>query len=139
MPNLVQKENGSVGIEGNPAYSAGFVNVTFAYDSNLDNKDIFVAPRDFVVSGATLRPKVAGTDGGSVSVAIVKCASGLADSSGTSISSTTLNLKGTINTPQHATITASAAKLPKGSALTLSATGTTTAATGIVTVLLSPA
>lgn len=139
MPNLVQKENGSVGIEGNPAYSAGFVNASFAYDSNLDNKDIFVANRDFVVSGITLRTKVAGTDTGTVSVTVVKCSTGLADSSGTSLHSTTLNLKGTINTPQHATITASAAKLPKGSALTLSATGTTTAATGVISVLLAPA
>jgi hypothetical protein len=140
MANITQGARGEAGFQGNLGYPDGFVNVTYAYDSGFDNKDIFVAARDFVVKSISVRPKVAGTDTGDVSMTVKVCSSGGTDTAGTALHSSTLNLKGTINTPQHATVVSgTTAIINRGEAITLDATGTTTAAKGIVSILLSPA
>ncbi len=139
MANIKQGEKGDFGIEGEPDYGVGFVNVSFSYDSNRDNKDMFVAGRDFVVKNITVRPKVAGTDTAAVTLAVKKCSSGGTDTAGTALHSATIDLKGTINTPQQIAVTSAANRLLRGYSLTLDATGTTTAAKGVVTVLLAPA
>jgi hypothetical protein len=138
MANIVQGTKGDLGIEGDPSYPVGFVNVSYVYDSSFDGKDIFVAARDFVVKGISVRPKIAGTDTGTVSMTVGKCADGATDTAITAFHSSTINVKGTINTVQHATLTASATQLLRGQSITLDATGTTTAAKGLVTVLLAP-
>lgn len=141
MAQFLQGDANEVGIEGAPGKVTGFVNVTFNYDSNLDGKDFFVAARDFVVKSISARPKVAGTDTSGVVTATIKKAAdgGAMDSSATALHASTINLKGTINTVQHMVITTSARKVPRGYAIGVDIAGTTTAAAGVITVLLAPA
>ena len=80
-------------------------------------------------------------DGGAVTALVKKAPSGTAPASGTSLhASGSLDLKGTVNTDQAATLSATAADLllAAGDALCLDVTGTTTAARGCITVTLVP-
>jgi hypothetical protein len=104
------------------------------------DEPFFVADRAYQVVSIIVRPLVAGSDGGAVTGQIRKAGSGVALASGTVVHTSTANLKGTANTNQSLTLssTASDTLLAAGDALGLDVTGTTTAARGIVSVLLLP-
>lgn len=140
MPSIKQNTDGSLGIQGSQLDDGGFLTASFVYDSNLDGKVFFVAPRPYHVKAIYLRPTVAGVDAGTVSVTVKKAANaGTMDSLATALHTSTLNLKGTINTNQAATLaTGSTAQIAAGSAIGLDLTGTPTSAAGVVTVLLAP-
>lgn len=100
----------------------------------------FVANRAYQVQSIIARPLVVGSDGGAVTAEIRKVPSGTASASGTVLHTGTIDLKGTINTNQTITLSTTAATilLAAGDALAIDTTGTTTAARGIVSVLLLP-
>lgn len=98
----------------------------------------FVADRAYKVKSIKVRPRVVGSDAGAVTAEVRKAASGTAPSAGTILHTGTANLKATVDTDQTLTLTATAADLllAAGDALCLDPTGTTTAATGVVSVAL---
>jgi len=90
-----------------------------------------------IVSSVVYTPTVVGSNGGAVSAIVRKATGTTAITSGTTLhASGSFDLKGTINTDQTATLATSAATLTfaPGDRLVLDVTGTTTDATGIVTV-----
>lgn len=100
----------------------------------------FVAGRAYQVQSIIARPLVVGADGSAVTAQIRKAPSGTAAASGTVLHASTIDLKGTINTNQTLTLSTTAADilLASGDALVMDTTGTTTAARGIVSVVLLP-
>lgn len=100
----------------------------------------FTGSRAFQIQSIIARPLVAGTDASAVTAEIRKAPSGTAAASGTVVHSGTIDLKGTINTNQTLTLSTTPATilLAAGDSLCLDVTGVTTAARGIVTVLLLP-
>lgn len=115
--------------------------VSFVYgeDTPIDLA-FFVAHRAYRVHKITVRPLVVGSDGGAVTAVIKKAPSGTAIASGTALHSSTADLKGTINTNQALTLSATTADLniAAGDAIGMDTTGTMTAARGVVTVELLP-
>jgi hypothetical protein len=98
----------------------------------------YIAPCKMRVKAVTFRPTAAG---GAGSTAVVKkAASGTAIASGTALHSNNLTLDGTAHTNQAGTLSATAADLEiaAGDAIGLDVAGTTTGATGVVTVTLTP-
>lgn len=138
--NLIQFDDGSMGIQGHDLDSGAFIIASAEYNASSVDKTFFVAPRAVKVVGITLRPTVAGTDAGAVTVQVEKVPSGTAIGSGTDLMSATLNLKGTANTNQTGSLsaTASALRLAAGDALGVDFTGTLTSATGVITVAMIP-
>ncbi len=121
--------------------SAGFLSINYSYgDALAIDAAFFVADRQYVVQSILVRPLVAGTDGGAVTAQIRKAPTGTAPASGTVLHSGTANLKGTIHTNQTLTLVAGLATLTinNGNALVFNPTGVTTAARGLVSVLLLP-
>lgn len=127
--------NGQLQVNG----AAGLCPVTFVY-SAPDDQVYFVAARPFRVVSIIVRPLVVGSDGGSVTATMKKAASGTAIASGTALHSGSADLKGTVNTNQSLTLstTSSDLDIATGTAIGIDVTGTTTAARGVVTVLLNP-
>lgn len=86
---------------------------------------------------------VAGSDGGAVTADVKKCTSGTAPSAGTSVLSSTFNLKSTANTPVAKNTASGLAAQPtrtlkSGERLCLDLTGTLTALAGFsLTIVLS--
>ena len=119
--------------------AAGVSPVSFVY-SAPDDQAFFVANRAYRVIAITFRPLVVGSDGSAVTAVLKKAASGTAIASGTALNSNAIDLKGTVNTNQAGTLSATSADLDiaSGDAIGIDVTGTTTAARGVVTVLLSP-
>jgi hypothetical protein len=140
MANLKQNDDGSLGIEGTDAGAGGFVNVSIPYTASSVDMVGFVATRSYTVKAITHRVEAAGTDGGAVTLAVKKAASGTAIASGTALHSGTGNLKGTAANNQTLTISTTVSDLliPAGTAIGLDFTGTLTSATGVVTVTLAP-
>ena len=140
MPNLIQFDDGSMGIQGSNLDAGAFIFASADYNAASVDFSFFVAPRAMKVVGITLRPTVAGTDGGAVTAQVEKVPSGTAIGSGTDLMSATLNLKGTANTNQTGTLsaTASALRLAAGDALGVDFTGVLTNATGVITVAMIP-
>jgi len=143
MGSVVLKQNadGSAGLQGSDRDNGGFVTIDIEYNASSVDKVSFVANRAYVVQGIRGRPTVAGTDGGAVTAVIKKAASATAITSGTALHSSTFNLKGTADTVQALTLstTASDLEIPVGTAIGIDFTGTLTAATGVVSVVLAPA
>lgn len=100
----------------------------------------FVATRPMRVTKIMVRPLVVGSDGGAVTAEIRKAGAGVAIASGTVLHTGTADLKGTINTTQTLTLSATAAalNLAAGDGLGMDVTGTMTAARGVVSVELVP-
>ena len=123
------KVNGTVGIEP----------ISFNY-SAPDDQPFFVANRPYRVVAITVRPLVVGSDMSAVTATINKAASGTAIASGTLLHTGTIDLKGTVHTNQTLTLSSTSTDLniATGTAIGIDVTGTTTAARGVVTVLLSP-
>jgi hypothetical protein len=137
MANIVQKADGSTGMETYATGGEGEVNfVTIEYVAASVDKVSFVAPRPYRVVSIIGRVEVAGTDGGAVTAAIKKTASGTAIASGTALHSSTFNLKGTAATNQTLTLSTTSTDLDiaAGTAIGIDFTGTLTSATGVVTV-----
>lgn len=130
------------GAGGLPLDQSPPITVTGMYGELTPPTDLcfFVADRAYRVHSITVRPLVAGTDAGAVTGTVNKAPSGTAIASGTALHTSTFNAKGTINTNQALTLsaTSSALNLAAGDALGIDFTGTTTAARGIVTVILFP-
>lgn len=109
----------------------------YAYPATPVDAVFFIAPRAMRVRGITLRPTV----GAAGATAVVrKVPSGTAIGSGTALHTGTLDLNGTANTNQAATLSSTSTDLllAAGDALALDVSGTTTNATGVVTVDLEP-
>jgi hypothetical protein len=102
--------------------------------------EFFVAPRPYMVTFASARVTAAGTDAAAATAAIKKAPSGTAIASGTALHTSTINLKGTANTNQSLTLSATPAdrKIAQGDAIGFDFTGTLTTATGTATVELIP-
>lgn len=118
----------------------GAVSVNFIYGEALPlDAPFFVADRSYTIQSLIVRPLVAGTDASAVTAQVRKASSGTAIASGTVVHSSTINLKGTIDTNQSMTIVAADRTVTAGQAVGLDVTGTTTAARGVVSMLLLPA
>lgn len=119
----------------------GAVLVPFNYgEATPLDAAIVTVDRSYIVQSIIARPLVVGSDGGAVTAQIRKAPSGTAIASGTALHSGSIDLKGTINTNQTLTLAATAViTLAAGDSIGLDVTGTTTAARGIVSVLLLPA
>jgi hypothetical protein len=121
---------------------AGILAVSYYWDPNSADDTFFVAVgRAWRVLGIIARVEVAGTDAGAVTLAVKKAASGTDIASGTALHSSTADLKGTVDTNQTLTLSATSSDLDIaiGTAIGVDLTGTMTAARGVVTVLLAPA
>lgn len=131
----------ATGAGGKPLDSAMPMVVSFVYgEATPLDCAFFVAARAWRVHKITVRPLVVGSDGGGVTAEFRKAPSGTASASGTILHSGTADLKGTINTNQALTLSATAAalSLAAGDALCMDTTGTTTAARGVVSIELIP-
>lgn len=121
----------------------GVICVPFVYgEGTLTDQPFFTAPadRDYVIQSIIARPLVAGTDGGAVTAQIRKANSGTAIASGAAVHSGTIDLKGTINVNQILTLstTAGVTTVTNRWSLGIDVTGVTTAARGVITVMLLP-
>jgi hypothetical protein len=119
--------------------TAGIEPISFIY-SAPDDQAFFVANRSYRVIGITFRPLVVGSDMSAVTATIKKAGSGTAIASGTTLHTGSADLKGTAYTNQTLTLssTSSGLDIASGDAIGIDVTGTTTAARGVVTVLLNP-
>lgn len=140
MPNLKNADDGSMGIEGKDLGAGGFVPAQIWWTPTSVDGVHFIATRAYRVTGITARVEVAGTDGGAVTAAVKKAASGTAIASGTALHSSTVNLKGTAATNQALTLSTTSTDLniDAGDCIGIDFTGTLTSAVGGVTVMLSP-
>ena len=141
MPSLKQNPDGSMGIQGSDADNGGFVAVSIEYNASSIDMVAFVATRKYVVQGISGRPTIAGTNGSAVTAQVKKMTGVVAITAGTSLMSSTFDLKGTADTVQSLALSATPADLeiPAGTAIGIDFTGTLTSATGVVTVTLAPA
>src|ERR1051326_2000002 len=142
MPcDLKQNGDGSTGMQGIGGGDGQMVTLYFQYTASSVDQTMFTASRAYIVKSVILRPDVAGTDAGAVTVAVKQAASGTAIASGTALHSGTGNLKGTISTKQVLTLqtTESDIFIAAGSLIYVYLTGVLTAAVGCVSVELCPA
>lgn len=141
MPSLKQNPDGSMGVQGSDADNGGFVNVNIEYNASSIDMVAFVATRKYVVQGISGRPTIAGTNGSAVTAQVKKMTGVVAITAGTSLMSSTFDLKGTADTVQSLALSATPADLeiPAGTAIGIDFTGTLTSAVGVVTVTLAPA
>jgi hypothetical protein len=141
--NLVQAADGSASFDtnypGQAANNVGFLPISSEYIASSVDKVIFVASRAYAVKAIRGRVTVAGTDGSAVTATVRKVASGTAITSGTALHSGTFNLKGTADTNQSLTLSATASDLliAPGEAIAIDFAGTLTSATGVITVELA--
>lgn len=144
MAELVQHASGALtigtSVRGKESSQVGFIPVSLEYNASSVDKSSFVAQRSYRVMGILARVTAAGTDVSAVTAAVKKAPSGTAIASGTALHSGSVDLKGTANTNQSITLstTDSDLNIDEGDAIGLDVTGTLTAATGVVTVLLAP-
>lgn len=119
---------------------AAAISVSFIYgEATALDQPFFIADRPYTVQSINARILVAGSDASAVTGQIRKVANGTALASGTAMHSGTIDLKGTINTNQALTLAAApATTLSAAAAIGLDVTGVTTAARGVVTMLLLP-
>lgn len=125
------------------------VTLTFSAGPNAalltaPNVPLLIADGEYEVLSVSETHETLGTDGGAVTLDIVKASNGTALAAGTSVLASTFNLKGTINTEVRKTIsnsglstTAANRLISRGQRLGLKFTGTMTSVTGVcVTVVL---
>lgn len=140
MPQIKQLPDGSIGLEGTSGGQGEFITARTEWLAASVDKSFWVATRPYVIQAITARVDVAGTDASAVTAVIKKAASGTAITSGTAVHSGSINLKGTAATNQSLTMNTDASvTIAAGDALCIDFTGTLTAATGCVTVMLTPA
>jgi hypothetical protein len=138
--NLIQYADGTFGLQGADNDGGSFIFRDAQYTASSVSQSIFVAPRALMVVGITLRPDVAGTDAGAVTVQVRKVPSGTAIASGTALLSAAMNLKSTANTNVSGSLStvAGALLIPAGTAIALEFAGVLTAAAGSVSIALRP-
>lgn len=109
------------------------------------NVAAFIADADYILDSATEIHETLGTDGGAVSLDVVKCTGTTAASAGTTMLAAVFNLKATINTVVRKDVAsgtlaaASSRRITKGDRIAIKFNGTLTALTGIcVTLVLRP-
>ncbi len=120
---------------------SGAYAVSFNYgEATAIDDPFFVASRALQVQSIIVRPLVVGSDASGVTAEIRKAASGVAIASGTVLHTGSANLRVGANTNQTLALSATPATilLAAGDAIGMDVTGTTTAARGLVTVLLLP-
>jgi len=118
---------------------AGVIPVSHYWTPDSADDTFFVAAgRAFRVVGIVACIEVAGTDESAVTATIKKAASGTDIASGTALHSSTIDLKGTVNTNQSLTLSTDL-DIPSGTRIGIDFSGTLSAARGCVTVLLVPA
>ncbi len=141
MPQLIQNQDGSMGIQGTDLDAGAFVPLVIEWNASSVDKCALIATRKFRVKAIIARVEVVGTDAGAVTAAVKKAASGTDIAAGTALHSGTINLKGTVDTNQTLTLSTTDADLeiPSGTAVGIDFTGVLTAAIGSVTVHLAPA
>jgi len=91
----------------------------------------FIADRDYYVISIIERHDALGTDAGAVACDVLKAASGTDIGSGTSLISSTFNLKATADTNQTGTLVESARTISKNQSIGLESSGTLTAVSGV--------
>lgn len=115
-------------------------NVNFDYTSALVTQAFYVANRTSKVVDIRGRPRVAGSDGSAVTLAIYKVPNGTAVANGTLLHQGTYDMKGTADTNQVLTLVGNqdSLTLQAGDALGYVLTGTATAAVGTFSVTIEP-
>lgn len=141
MANLKQNTDQSLGISGSGGGDGGFITLHFRYDANSVDQALFRAHRKYIVKDVACWPTVAGTDGAAVTVSVKKIDSGSAINTGTKVHTSTMDVKGTINTAQVMTLATDPADrvIAAGQWIGLDFAGTLTAAVGSVSITLAPA
>jgi len=140
MSQIRQDDKGAFGIQGADLGQDGFLSVNIEYNANSVDKSSFVASRAYRVKAIVGRVTAAGSDVGAVTAAVKKAPSATAIADGTALHSGTMDLKGAANTNQTLTLstTDSDLEIAAGDAIGADFTGTLTAATGVISVLLAP-
>jgi hypothetical protein len=126
---------------GNGQLESALMCASYYWDPTSADDSFFVAIRNWRVIGITATVEVVGTDGGAVTAAIKKAASGTDIAAGTALHTGTINLKGTVDTNQTLSLSATSTDLDiaVGTRIGIDFTGVLTSARGVVTVLLAPA
>lgn len=141
MVNLVQTALGDFELEGVNGQGYGWIPATITYHPSSNATNVaFVAQRAMRVKGIVGRVQAAGTDAGAVTATVYKAPSGTAIASGTALHSGTYNLKGTASTIQTLTLstTSSDLDIAAGDTIGIILTGVLTAATGGISVHMTP-
>ena len=115
------------------AYVTQTVQKTFVANGECIDCNIFVANRRWKVVGVSEVHTTAGSDGGTVSIDVKKCTGTTVPASGTSVLSAAFNAKGTAQTVQSGTLSAtdSVLVLEPGERLGVDFSGTLTALAGV--------
>lgn len=110
------------------------LNFPILNNADVVDRNLFVAPFPCQVVAVSEVHGTAGSDGSAVTADIKKCTGTTAITSGTSILSSTFDLKGTALTPQTGTLvnSISTITLATGDRLALDVTGTTTAVADVI-------
>lgn len=116
------------------------VAVNYIYgEVTLFDSQMFTADRPYIAKSIIVNPLVVGSDGGAVTAQVKKVANGLALSAGTALHSGTIDLKGTIYTNQVMTmLDDTTCSIATGESIGVDATGTTTAARGVISIIMLP-
>lgn len=137
-----QNPDGALACEGSQRNAAGqgWIPVSVRWEPNSADDCFFVADRPYRVKSILACVEVAGTDAGAVTAAIKKAPSATDIAAGTALHTGTINLKGTVDTNQSLTLSATSSDLniAQGDRIGIDYTGVLTAARGCVTVLLAP-
>ena len=135
--NIGTKSSASFVVSG----LSGAISLNFVYGEALPlDASFFVADRAYTVRSIIARPLVVGSDLSAVTAQVRRAPSGTAIASGTLMHAGTIDLKGTIETNQVLTLAAAASiAVPSGAAIGFDVTGVTTAARGVVSMILLPA
>lgn len=119
--------------------------ITLPLNGDVVDQDVFVSDRAYRVLEVQESHGTKGTDAGAVTLDVVKATGTTAIASGTTVLSSTFDLKGTINTvvtksiKNGGLVSTPAGYLAAGDRLGFNITGTTTAVAGaVVTIVLEP-
>lgn len=119
----------------------GAVSVPYVYgDAAAIDGAFWTADRSYLLLSIIARITVAGTDAGAVTAQVRKTNNGVTIASGAALHSGTINLKGTVDTNQIMTLstTPGITTIADRWSIGLDVTGVTTAARGVVSLLLLP-
>ena len=111
-------------------------------NGDLVDQSIFIANRDYIVSGSVYCHSTLGTNGSAVNLQLVKDTSTDAPGAGTDLltnnTNAGFNCKAAINVPQTGTLTATAAslRLAPGNRLSVDYAGTLTALAGVILIVV---
>lgn len=108
--------------------------VSFPYTADVVDQAVFTASGGWVLTSVVLTPTVAGTGEGAATVMVKLCDSAEAPASGDAMLNSTLDLEGTIHTPQAGALTTyTGVSIPDGKIVALDFTGTLTSSVGSIT------